>query len=217
KSNGSIHWGVARTGGNAGGGDPFDEDAAFKKFNVAFPGLVGRDSQLTDAEMQAFTDFILTLTYPPNPNRRLDNTLNPNQQEGHDLFFGRLTDVIFNCNGCHALDPTIGEFGTTGFSTFEGETQMFKVPHLRNVYTKVGMFGRPQDAPRGPQVRGFGILHDGSIDTVRRFLGASVFQLTAGGQNDLEPFVFVFDSDMNPIVGQQVTLDSTNLGVGQIT
>jgi hypothetical protein len=167
--------------------------------------------------MQAFTDFMLTVTYPPNPNRRLDNTLTDGQQAGHDLFFGRETDILFNCNGCHTLDPVNGMFGTSAFSTFEGETQMFKVPHLRNVYTKVGMFGRPTDAPRGPQVRGFGVLHDGSIDTVRRFLGASVFQLTAGEQNDLERFVFVFDSDMNPIVGQQVTLDSTNLGVGQIT
>jgi hypothetical protein len=40
--NGSMHWRGDRTGGNDPGGDPFDEDAAFKKFNVAFPGLIGR-------------------------------------------------------------------------------------------------------------------------------------------------------------------------------
>src|SRR5262249_6853683 len=111
------------------------------------------------------------------------------------------------------LDPSQGKFGTSAFSTFEGETQAFKVPHLRNVYAKVGMFGRPQDAPRGPQVRGFGILHDGSIDTVRRFLGAGVFSLTNQEQADLERFVMVMDSDMNPIVGQQATLDATNAAV----
>jgi YVTN family beta-propeller protein len=210
KNNGSMHWRGDRTGGNDPGGDPFDADAAFKKFNVAFPGLVGRETQLTDAEMQAFTDFILTVTYPPNPNRKLDNTLNGNQQQGHDLFFGRITDVVFNCDGCHTLDPANGKFATSAFSTFEGETQMFKVPHLRNAYQKVGMFGRPQDAPRGPQIRGFGFLHDGSIDTVRRFLGAGVFDLTNAEQNDLERFVMVMDSDMNPIVGQQVTLTDTN-------
>src|SRR5207344_1430854 len=171
-----------RTGGNDPGGDPFDEDAAFKKFNVAFPGLIGRATELTDAELQDFTDFMLTVTYPPNPIRRLNNTLNANQQAGHDLYFGRLPDVLFNCNGCHALDPLQGQFATSGFSTFEGETQMFKVPHLRNAYAKVGMFGRPSDAPRGPQIRGFGFLHDGSIDTVRRFLGSSVFDLTAAEQ-----------------------------------
>jgi len=175
--------------------------------------LIGRDSELTDEEMQAFTDFILTVTYPPNPIRRLNNTLNANQQAGHDLYFGRLTDVIFNCNGCHALDAALGQFGTSGFSTFEGETQMVKVPHLRNAYAKVGMFGRPSDAPRGPQIRGFGFLHDGSIDTIRRFLGASVFDLTAAEQNDLERFVVAFDSNLNPIVGQQVTLAATNATV----
>ncbi len=209
-NNGSMHWRGDRTGGNDPGGSPFDSEAAFKKFNVAFPGLVGRDSELSDDDMQAFTDFVLTETYPPNPNRKLDNTLNANQQQGHDLFFGRLTDVVFNCDGCHTLDPANGKFATSAFSTFEGETQMFKVPHLRNLYQKVGMFGRPQDTPRGPQVRGFGFLHDGSIDTVRRFLGAAVFTLTGAEQNDLERFVMVMDSDMNPIVGQQVTLDGTN-------
>jgi DNA-binding beta-propeller fold protein YncE len=211
--NGSMHWRGDRTGGNDPGGDPFDEDAAFKKFNVAFPGLLGRDAELTADEMQAFTDFILTVTYPPNPIRRLDNTLNDNQQEGSDLYFGPITDALFNCNGCHTLDPGAGAFGTQGHSTFEGETQMFKVPHLRNAYTKVGMFGRPSDVPRGPQIRGFGFLHDGSIDTVRRFLGASVFTLTNAEQNDLERFVMVFPSDMSPIVGQQVTLDAGNAAV----
>jgi YVTN family beta-propeller protein len=215
-NNGSMHWRGDRTGGNDPGGDPFDEDAAFKKFNVAFPGLIGRTEELSAADMQAFTDFILTVTYPPNPLRRLDNTLNEGQQAGRDLYFGPITDLLFTCNGCHELDPANGFFGTSGFTTFEGETQMFKVPHLRNVYTKIGMFGRPSDTPRGPQVRGFGVLHDGSIDTVRRFLGASVFQLSNAEQNDLERFVFVFDSDMNPIVGQQVTLDSANIAVGGV-
>jgi hypothetical protein len=209
-NHGPMHWRGDRTGGNDPGGSTFDEDAAFKKFNVAFPGLIGRDSELSEDEMQAFTDFILTVTYPPNPVRRLDNTLNGGQTAGSDLYFGPITDTVFNCNGCHTLNPAGGFFGTQGHSTFEGETQMFKVPHLRNAYTKVGMFGRPQDAPRGPQIRGFGFLHDGSVDTVRRFLGAGVFDLTNAEQNDLERFVMVFDSNLAPIVGQQITLTATS-------
>jgi YVTN family beta-propeller protein len=211
---GSMHWRGDRTGGNDPGGDPFDEDAAFKKFNVAFPGLIGREAELSAAEMQAFTDFILTVTYPPNPIRNLDQSLTNQQQLGHDLFFGRNTDVAFNCNGCHTLDAAQGFFGSDGFTTFEGETQMFKVPHLRNVYQKIGMFGRPQDAGTGPQVRGVGVLHDGSIDTVFRFLGASVFTLSNAEQRQLEQFMFAFDSNLAPVVGQQVTLTSTsNTGV----
>jgi DNA-binding beta-propeller fold protein YncE len=216
-NHGSMHWRGDRTGGNdAPLFDSFDEEAAFKKFNQAFPGLLGRDAELSDADMQALADFILTVTYPPNPIRRLNNNLTNAQQEGHDLFFGPITDVVFNCNGCHRLDPAAGFFGTDGFATFEGETQSFKVPHLRNVYQKVGMFGRPQDAPQGPQVRGFGVLHDGSIDTVFHFLGASVFTLTNQEQRRLEQFVLAFDSNLAPIVGQQVTLTSSNVGNGRI-
>ena len=207
---GSMHWRGDRTGGNDPGGSVFDEDAAFKKFNAAFPGLLGRDAELSEPDMQAFTDFILTVTYPPNPIRDLDQSLTGSQQLGHDLYFGRITDVLFNCNGCHTLDPANGFFGGDGFSTFEGETQMFKVPHLRNVYTKIGMFGRPQDADMGPQIRGFGVLHDGSIDTVFRFLGSSVFDLSNAEQRDLEQFVFAFDSNLAPIVGQQATLTATS-------
>jgi hypothetical protein len=210
-NDGSMHWRGDRTGGNDPGGDPFDEDAAFKKFNVAFPGLVGRDSQLPADDMQAFTDFILTVTYPPNPNRRLDNSLATAEQNGRNLFFGRITDTVFNCNGCHQLDSASGAFGTDAFSTFEGETQMFKVPQLRNLYQKVGMFGRAGiGAFRGPQIRGFGFLHDGSVDTIANFLSAGVFTLTNQEQNQLQRFVLAFDSNLAPIVGQQITLTSTS-------
>jgi hypothetical protein len=158
--------------------------------------------------MQRFTDFILTVTYPPNPVRRLNGTLTNQQTEGRDIFFGPLTDVLFNCSGCHRTDPAQGFFGTDGFATFEGETQAFKVAHLRNAYQKVGMFD-----VAGPQVRGFGFLHDGSVDTIFRFLSAGVFQLTNMQQRRLEQFVLAFDSNLAPIVGQQVTLDATNAAV----
>jgi DNA-binding beta-propeller fold protein YncE len=208
-NHGSMHWRGDRTGGNDPGGSSFDEEVAFAKFNPAFVGLIGRAAELPDADMKAFTDFILTVTYPPNPIRNLDQTLTTRQQEGRDLYFGPITDVLFNCNGCHTLDPGAGFFGSDGFGTFEGETQMFKVPHLRNAYQKIGMFGRPQDEDAGPQVRGFGFLHDGSVDTVTHFLGASVFTLTGPEQRRLEEFVLAFDSNLAPVVGQQATLTST--------
>jgi len=211
-NHGSMHWRGDRTGGNDPGGDPFDEDAAFRKFNVAFPGLIGRDSELDEADMQAFTDFMLTVAYPPNPIRNLDTTFTANEQAGHDLYFGRITDTLFNCNGCHTLDPLAGFFGSAGHTTFEGETQMFKVPHLRNVYQKIGMFGTAGvgATSQGPQVRGVGFLHDGSIGTVDRFLSAGVFTLTNTEQNQLQRFVLAFDTDFAPIMGQQITLTPTS-------
>jgi len=233
-NHGSMHWRGDRTGGNAANfppidagpnvqpnGGSFDEDLAFRKFNVAFVGLNGRDAFIPEADMQAFTNFALEITYPPNPIRKLDNSLTTSQQAGRDFYFREdaagkpvPSDTFFNCNGCHVLDRRgnsefhevkhPGFFGTDGQFSFEGESQFFKVPHLRNLYQKVGMFGMAppptpsgppsptnpnpvaplgslifaplaNNGPLGPQVRGFGFLHDGSVDTVFRFLSGSVF------------------------------------------
>jgi sugar lactone lactonase YvrE len=234
-NHGSMHWRGDRTGGNDPGGSAFDEDAAFKKFNVAFPGLLGRTAQLSAAEMQAFTDFILEVTYPPNPIRSLNNSLNAAQQAGRDFMTGsRRSDGLpvggdagFNCVGCHTLNPGAGFFGSDGRASFENEPQIIKIPHLRNMYQKVGMFGMPaisfintgDNGHKGDQIRGFGFLHDGSIDTLFRFLNATVFNSafldTVGFQNDtqrrnVEQFLLAFDSNLAPIVGQQTTLTSSN-------
>src|SRR6185369_6857782 len=247
-NHGPMHWRGDRTGGNdAPSVQPdsgtFDEDAAFKKFNVAFPGLLGRSAQLTPTEMQKFTDFILQETYPPNPIRNLDNSLTPDQQAGENFFFGPVSDTFQDCDGCHRLIPnaneglgvsTPGFFGTDGRSTFENETQVLKVPHLRNMYQKVGMFGMAavpffnagNNGFQGDQIRGFGFLHDGSVDTLFRFHNASVFNqsgfnttgIPAGAPGDplrrqIDAFMMAFDSNLAPIVGQQTTRTSGNGGV----
>jgi DNA-binding beta-propeller fold protein YncE len=220
-NHGPMHWRGDRTGGNdAPSAQPddgtFDEDAAFEKFNVAFPGLLGRAAPLTATEMQAFADFMLQVVYPPNPIRNLDNSLTPQQAAGRAFYFSRLadgrelpSDSFHNCNGCHTLDPSgnaefgvqkPGFFGSDGRYSFENEPQFMKVPHLRNLYQKVGMFGvtnnfglpidRPAPLPpvvaflpppfndvshRGDQIRGFGFSHSGEADTIFRFFGSSVF------------------------------------------
>jgi hypothetical protein len=90
-NSGPQHWRGDRTGPACEAGidvnrDPSCENEAFNAFNVAFPGLVGRDEgELTTRDMQAFTDFALRLTYPPNPIRNLDNSLTSQQQDGSDL------------------------------------------------------------------------------------------------------------------------------------
>ena len=225
-NHGPMHWRGDRTGAldepNAQpDGGAFDEDLGFKKFNPAFEGLLGRDAELTQTEMQAFTDFVLQVTYPPNPVRNLDNSLTASQLAGRNVYFGPITDTVFNCNGCHVLDPAQGFFGSDGQTTFENEPQMFKVAHLRNMYQKVGMFGMPavpfvaagNNAHTGRQVRGFGFLHDGSIDTLFRFLNATVFSTNNQQKLDLEQFILAFDSNLAPIVGQQATLTAANAGL----
>jgi DNA-binding beta-propeller fold protein YncE len=260
-NHGPMHWRGDRTGGNdevsqQPDSGTFDEDVAFKKFNVAFVTLNGRDVQIDDKQMQAFTDFILQITYPPNPIRNLDNSLTPDQQAGRDFYFGTTkVDTFFNCNECHMLDPKAnaefgvakpGFFGTDGRYSFENEPQMFKIPHLRNMYQKVGKFGMPESSQQlppfpitfndsniflGDQIKGFGFLHDGSIDTVFRFFNLRVFAprppgtassidpgnhgfpLDANGlllRKQMEQFVLAFDSNLAPIVGQQITLTKQN-------
>jgi hypothetical protein len=116
------------------------------------------------------------------------------------------------------VDPSQNHFGTDGLSSFEGESQEFKIPHLRNLYQKVGMFGFPGTGATGPQVRGFGFLHDGSVDTVFTFLHAAVFNFANDTERrQVESFVLAMDSDLAPVVGQQVTLTSANNGLGPVT
>ncbi|HEU4405633.1 MAG TPA: hypothetical protein VFS43_10115, partial [Polyangiaceae bacterium] len=90
-NHGPMHWRGDRTGGNDApnaqpDGGSFDERAAFKKFQGGFTELLGRSEPLPEAAMDAFTDFILQVTYPPNPHRALDNGLTPDQAAGRQLF-----------------------------------------------------------------------------------------------------------------------------------
>jgi len=204
---GPMHWRGDRTGASNPGGSALDEDAAFKKFNGAFVSLLGRQSQLSAAEMQAFTDFILTVVLPPNPIRAIDDVGTTDQNAGQTLFLTRPTDGgVITCVGCHALP-----FGTDGFSSFEGEPQEFKIAHLRNLYQKVGMFGIPGTGNLGNQIRGFGFLHDGSVPTLQIFVSSPVFQnLNTTEERQIEQFALAFDTGLAPAVGQQVSIDSTS-------
>jgi DNA-binding beta-propeller fold protein YncE len=242
-NSGAMHWRGDRANGFLGI-DPFNENLSFNNFIVAFQSLVGSVDQPSAAQMQAFTDFQLQVVLPPNPVRRLDNSLTASQQRGRNFYFGPhpsdgfnvpgiglvLGTTTFTCNGCHELDPAQGKFGASKNDSFEGIEQIFKIPHLRNLYTKVGMFGmakvpffeNPDSGNMGPQIRGFGFTNEGSPDTIFTFFNAVVFRstLTAGfpllGGNetrrDVEQFMLAFDSDLAPIVGQQVTLTSQNAG-----
>jgi DNA-binding beta-propeller fold protein YncE len=254
----------------------FDEVNAFESFNVAFPGLVGNAAQLSADDMSAFTAFTLQITYPPNPIRNLDNSLTLTQAAGAAFFANLLAngaeapvDRFHNCKGCHALDRNgnagqtahPGFFGTDGRLSFENESQIFKVPHLRNAYQKIGMYASsldsvhaigsliPQLNPPTAGVRGFGFQHDGATATLDLFFTAFVFVQTtatvtfqgttvppnpfgiplfanpadplnpangislsgAALRRALSSYVFAFDSNMFPVVGQQVTATEANL------
>ncbi|TFG95451.1 MAG: hypothetical protein E4H11_05040, partial [Myxococcales bacterium] len=199
---GPMHWRGDRTGGNDPGGSALDEDAAFKKFNPAFVGLLGAPNELLAPDMQRYANFALSLEYPPNPVAPLNDVLTGSAATGQGHFTNLTPDGgAIACNTCHDL-PT----GTDGLSTFEGEPQSFKVAHLRNMYTKVGMF------VGGSQIRGFGFLHDGAVPTLKLFLTAAVFTLSGTQEKELEQFMLAFDTGHKPAVGQQVTAAPANFG-----
>ncbi|MEZ4297599.1 MAG: beta-propeller fold lactonase family protein [Polyangiaceae bacterium] len=250
-NHGPMHWRGDRTGGNdAPSAQPdsgtFDERAAFLKFRGAFADLLGSSAPLPEEDMEKFADFILQLRYPPNPNRPLDNVPTEEQANGQAHFEGTSCGIepncpdggceVLTCASCHVLDPdhnpdvdAPGAFGSTGLNTFAFNPQLFKVPHLRNLYQKVGMFGNapnpgfldPDNSFQGDQIRGFGFLHDGSVDTLFRFhtgisfseefLGPDNGGFPAGPQGDIdrrevEAFLLAFPTNFAPVVGQQVTL-----------
>ena len=196
-----------------------DERTSFKNFIVAFEGLLGLDIDIPDnvdateksdalfeleQDMDKFADFMLAVAMPPNPIRNLDNSLSTSAQIGEAFFHGvRRSDGLsedvdangperdgVNCEGCHGVDHAKGFYGTRGEIAHGGEIQIFKVPQLRNLYTRVGMFGLPDregflpshtKAHQGEQIRGFGFLHDGATDQLVNFLRGGVFD---NGESD---------------------------------
>jgi DNA-binding beta-propeller fold protein YncE len=249
-NHGPMHWRGDRTGGNDApslqpDSGSYDESAGFHKFNPAFVGLIGRDAPIADADMDAFTNFILQVSYPPNPLRNLDDSDTPAQARARDFFNNASSTILppaTRCNDCHKLDPSAnaqygvpfpGLFGSDGNSTFVFESQLLKNAHLRNQYQKVGMFGNAavpvavnpgNNDFMGDQVRGFGFLHDGAVDTDFRFVSSTLFDPIPGVnpdgipstpegdaiRSDLADFMLAFPSNLAPIVGQQITLTSTN-------
>jgi hypothetical protein len=95
-----------------------------------------------------------------------------------------------------------------------------KIPHLRNMYQKVGMFGENTQVANTPhvgdQIRGFGFDNSGASGTVFKFLSAAVFTLNTTQRSQVEQFVLAMNSEMNPIVGQQVTVTPANASQADI-
>lgn len=241
---GPLHWRGDRTGSDRVEGESIEE-AAFKEFNAVFENLHGSETSLSPDQMQKFADFALQLTYPPNPVRALDNSLDLLQTEGKRIFHeDRTTTPVLPiigptmnvCVQCHEIEHDQNKYGTGGKMASIKSSQDFKVPHLRNLYQKVGMFGI-DSALRGlpwklPQIRGFGFDHEGTQDTLfthfmfgfnlrgghafAKEMGMPVKQIKAKA---LIAYLMAFDSNLAPIVGQQITLtaESTSAVMDRIT
>lgn len=214
------------------------------------------EPKVTPDDMERLGGFIFELMQPPNPVRNLDNSLTPSQKQGQDYFFGTLNPdspnrvthmasgappnhweedpqpyleeepIGFTCNDCHRVSPEHGFYGTDGHASPSGEAQVMKVPQLRNMYAKIGMFGIPDkdgfrtypdsNAHMGDQIRGFGFQNNGAMDTLFNYLQGEVFASDdfpdVGFKNqqqrrDVVDYLLAFENDLAPIVGQQITLN----------
>ncbi len=201
------------------------------EFNPAFEGLNGNDRPLTDDEMMKLQDFVASLTYPPNPFRNIDNSLQANSPFGdavrgrfvymNDFIDGRIAENLplvphsvresgpfVACGRCHQLP-----LGTSRALTPASQLMLahsIKVPQLRNLYEKTGFLKTSNSNNRG-----FGYTHDGAFATLDEFLRFTVFDFEKGGdgearRRDVIAFLMAMGTDTHAGVGQQVTLDDGN-------
>ncbi len=196
----------------------------------------GKPAGLSAAEMELYRQFALGISFPPNPFRNVNDTLPNapvtipgipfagNPAAGETVFNTGRADANQPCAACHQLP-----FGTAGgkiggvepgdpptapAALFNGDADEsphsdLKIPHLRNMYEKIGpRFGshtNPADPPAG-QKSGFGFIHDGAIPDMQTFLSASVFTVTAPQVRDLTMFMMHFPTGTRPSVGRNVTV-----------
>jgi hypothetical protein len=146
------------------------------------------------------------------------------QAAGRNVYFNTTSDTITTCNGCHTVDPSRKLFGSDGTMSIEGAQldQDFKIPHIRNMYQKVGMFGtnssRSLFANVGDQIKGFGYNNAGKFGTLVQFFSEDVFNaLSTTQKQQLEQYVLAAPSDVNPVVGQQVTVTPANANQSDVS
>ncbi len=196
--------------------DPFHwrgDRTTLADFNPAFVSLLGRSSELSATEFQAFEDFLATVRYPPNPNQNLDGTLpdppsGPNPTRGFDAYTtGSLVGGI-ECVDCHTL-PT-GEQGLVIPAQLLQEPQDMVIPQLRNMHEKTRF-----DRESPTTVRGFGYTHDGAVDDLLEFLRFPGFTFSGDAQReDVAAFLLAFGFETPAAVGAQWTMDGANEVVG---
>ncbi|MEJ0089533.1 MAG: hypothetical protein WDM80_07285 [Limisphaerales bacterium] len=203
--------------------DPFHwrgDRTNFTHFNMAFSTLLG-GSSLSDADINAFRDFINTIQFEPNPNQNLDRTLPtslPNVAGNPRIGFTNFAVNTFipgtSCTTCHQLPNGSGRFIVTAMTLGPGTNQDFKVPHLRNVYQKLNF----NPAPGASSIGGFGLSHDGSFtDPLAFFTKIFFVGLPPDRRTNLNAYLRCFDTGTAPAVGHARSLAATNVTTTDIS
>ncbi|HZV34547.1 MAG TPA: beta-propeller fold lactonase family protein [Verrucomicrobiae bacterium] len=201
--------------------DPFHwrgERTNFTFFNGAFASLMG-GTPLSTNDINAYLDFINTIVFEPNPNQNLDRTLpttfaEANPSAGRNAFINTNYNAGLQCNSCHALPNGTARFILPG-SVLQ-ESQDFKVPHLRNIYQKIGM----NRGTNAPSIGGFGFLHDGSFQDIFTFLSQPIFGVFSSNsitKSNIQAFLLCFDTGTAPAIGYTRTITSSNVSSASIS
>jgi len=190
------------------------DKANFAAFNSSFNQLLG-GSELSDADMTTYQDFVFSILFQPNPYENLDRTLptslaGGNPQTGFNIFTTQpFTFDIVTCNLCHLYASQ----GTDRFiipKSLLEQPQPFKTPQLRNIYQKL-LFN---NAPGASTIDGYGLLHDGSDAGTLEFLSDPVFGSFSNNveiQTQLNSYMLCFDTGMAPTVGYTITMTAANV------
>jgi hypothetical protein len=198
----------------------------FAAFNGAFAALLG-GAELSNSDMTAFTNFINTVTYLPNPNQNLDRSLptslrladyakGGNPQNGFNNYFTVVTTTTKNkqtCQSCHQTDPGPGSDGLIDSPGSQPSGQPMKHSQLRNMYQKTNVkFGNGTVS-----VNGFGFTNDGHDTGLVAFFSGGLFQspgVLAGNTQakaDMEAYMMCFDTGTAPAVGYSRTLTAATV------
>lgn len=190
---------------------------AFTDFNAAFDGLMGR-TQISSADMAAYSSFIDTVEHMPNPNQLRDRSFSKepaglSAEDGRQFYMSVFALGPFRCVDCHAL-PTGSDKRIFHPLTLD-TLQPAKVAPLRTVYRRLG-----RRVVGGERKSGFGLLHEGSEDDVFALLSRRVFgsiSRDANTKTKLQRFVESFDTGTAPAVGHTVFVDKSNAVATRVT
>jgi YVTN family beta-propeller protein len=184
------------------------DHANFAAFNTAFVSLMGAN-QLSTTNMNAYTTFINTVLFLPNPNENLDRTP-PTSLAGGNAVNGEVdfmtvdgSDPGPTCDSCHTENP--GPGSNRIIEPFQ-KPQPLKTPELRNSYQKL-LFNRFA----AQTIDGFGFHHDGSTSQFKEFFTNRAFNYTPTQQTDIAAYVMSYDTGTAPAVGYTLTLRANNV------
>jgi len=195
----------------------------------------GKPAGLSAEDMATLRQFALGIQFPPNPYRKTDDTLpnvpvvvpdhpvTGNPTTGASVFATLPNGDLLpaRCVTCHASSTGTAGGKLGGFepgnppsdlaALAQGQAVLsahndLKIPHLRNLYEKIGPIQGPHSGAPPERKTGFGYRHDGSISDLATFLSLNVFGLNAQQIRDVSAFLLYFPTGTRPAVGKNPTV-----------